>query len=517
MSRKYSLILLIAATLGSRSLAQNPSASSGTPADPSPPAFVPAADGGLGSTTTLDQQMHPARKQEELVKKAEIPRVMAAAAEPVPALKYQFWPRPQTLKSGSAQMHFFRAITLLLGQSAESRKQFERLSTVDTGELDITQVRSFVATQSSVLNELHEMAMCESFDLDHHIRNLKGIELYSYLLPDVQEARSLGRLLRLRAIEQIDRNDFEGAVSTISDGYRLSALVATGETLIEQLVAIAISSMMEETVERAIQKPGCPNLYWALASLPRPVSRIREAIQFEMHFLRRIIPLLDEGETGNYPEEVWRQKWVDSIEPLSELSGATGQEVTLALAMATIGLVEPARQRLLDSGFQMETLSTMPPTQIVVIDTSRELRRMSDDAVRAYLLPIDMRGPVLAGNDTKFRKWVQEERWTSGAAMIASFFFPAILQAQEAEVRKLMTQQRLMTVEAIRMHVATHGGQLPESLEVLSPVPAMRDPYTGKPFGYRIETLDDKLTIVLTSDVPATAQMYREFRFQIRP
>jgi len=476
------------------------------------PPYVPAADGGLGSTMTLEQQKAPITKQEEKAKKL---RVTTAASEPVPALKYQFWPARSALKPGSAQQHFFRALTLLLSQPQEHRKQLDALSVTDGVDPDIAKVRSFVETQTAVLSELHTMALSEVVDMDHHIRDLGGIEMYSYLLPDVQEARTLARLLRLRAIEQLDRRDFEGAVSTISDGYRLSSLISTGETLIEQLVAIAIASIMEETVDRAIQTPGCPNLYWALASLPRPISKIRDAVQFEMHFLTRLFPLLADAEQANYPEEVWRKKWVDSLEPLGTLAGDSSNKVSLALAMATVGFVEPARERLLASGFSAEKLANMPPTQIVIIDTARELRRLSDESVKAYLLPIEMRKPLMVARDRRFQQWVQEERWSSGGAMVAAVFFPAISRVHETEVRKLMTHQRLMTVEALRMHAATHEGKLPESLDQLDPVPAMPDPYTGKPFGYRVESIDGRSTVILTADVPATAETLREYRIQI--
>ena len=476
------------------------------------PPYVPAADGGLGSTMTLEQQKAPITKQEE---KATKLRVATAANEPVPALKYQFWPARSALKRGSAQEHFFRALTLLLTEPQEHRKQLDGLSVTDGEDPDIAKIRSFVETQTKVLSELHTMAMSEVVDMDHHMRDLGGIELYSFLLPDVQQSRTLALLLRLRAIEQLDRCDFEGAVSTISDGYRLSSLISTGETLIEQLVAIAIASIMEDTVDRAIQTPGCPNLYWALASLPRPISKIRDAVQFEMHFLTRLFPLLADAEQANYPEEVWRKKWVDSLEPLGTLAGDSSNKVSLALAMATVGFVEPARQRLLASGFSAEKLANMPPTQIVIIDTARELRRMSDESVKAYLLPIEMRKPLMVARDRRFQQWVQEERWSSGGAMVASVFFPAISQVHEAEVRKLMTHQRLMTVEALRMHAATHEGKLPESLDQLDPVPAMPDPYTGKPFGYRVESLDGRAIVILTANVPATAETLREYRIQI--
>ena len=183
--------------------------------------------------------------------------------------------------------------------------------------------------------------------------------------------------------------------------------------------------------------------------------------------------------------------------------------------MATVGFVEPARQRLLSSGYSAETLAGMPPTQVVIIDTARELQRMSDQSVKAFLLPIEMRRPFMVAGDNRFRQWVQEERWSSGGAMFASVLFPAISQAYEAEIRRLLTHQRLMTVEALRMHAANHDGKLPESLDQLNPVPAMLDPYTAKQFGYRIESIDGRATVTLSADVSASPETLREYRIQI--
>ena len=71
-----------------------------------------------------------------------------------------------------------------------------------------------------------------------------------------------------------------------------------------------------------------------------------------------------------------------------------------------------------------------------------------------------------------------------------------------------------MTLEAFRMHVATHNGELPESLDALSPVPAMPDPYTNKPLGYKIETSGDVKTVVLTAAGPLNYKPLQELRVQ---
>ena len=56
-----------------------------------------------------------------------------------------------------------------------------------------------------------------------------------------------------------------------------------------------------------------------------------------------------------------------------------------------------------------------------------------------------------------------------------------------------------MTLEALRMHAAEHNGELPLSLEDLSPVPALPDPYTGKAFVYQVEDLGGVKTVSLAT------------------
>ena len=56
-----------------------------------------------------------------------------------------------------------------------------------------------------------------------------------------------------------------------------------------------------------------------------------------------------------------------------------------------------------------------------------------------------------------------------------------------AEARLDRRVAALRVVEAIRMHAATHGGSLPESLDKITEVPVPFDPVTGQPFGYHLE------------------------------
>ena len=56
----------------------------------------------------------------------------------------------------------------------------------------------------------------------------------------------------------------------------------------------------------------------------------------------------------------------------------------------------------------------------------------------------------------------------------------------------------LRAIEALRMHAAAHGGQLPDSLDQVTVVPVPLDPGTGKPFEYH----RDGATATLVSRLP---------------
>jgi hypothetical protein len=45
----------------------------------------------------------------------------------------------------------------------------------------------------------------------------------------------------------------------------------------------------------------------------------------------------------------------------------------------------------------------------------------------------------------------------------------------------------LRAIEALRMHAAVHGGQLPNKLHEVTIVPVPNDPGTGQPFEYQRE------------------------------
>ena len=199
------------------------------------------------------------------------------------------------------------------------------------------------------------------------------------------------------------------------------------------------------------------------------------------------------------------------------MSGRSGWDIqgpTVALTLAGVTQAESAKQRLKESGFSEKRLSQMPPLQIVLADASLELKRIGNDAAKGHLLPSPLSHPLLEKFDVQFLEWASQKAGATAASVIGGLLFPAVRQAREAQMRRDMTYNRLMTLEAIRMHAAEHNGQLPKSLDDLSPVPAMPDPFSGKAFEYRVEDIDGRPLVILRSAGPKSYVPMQELRFQ---
>ena len=63
-------------------------------------------------------------------------------------------------------------------------------------------------------------------------------------------------------------------------------------------------------------------------------------------------------------------------------------------------------------------------------------------------------------------------------------------------------------MEAIRLYMASHDGQLPNSLGSITEVPIPDDPATGKPFDYKIDGQNAVLTLPV-SDIRMPVTSYR--------
>jgi hypothetical protein len=376
----------------------------------------------------------------------------------------------------------------------------------------LDELRSELSKLDGVYAELHALALCEDDNWDHRMRDLRGPSLYNYQFPDVQEARGLTKLLGLKLDLQIANGDIDGAIGTLQDGFRLASFVCNGETLVQQLVGVSISGVMLSKLEKLIQHPSCPNLYWAMASLPRPFSRVNQSIQFELGSIDRVLPVLANVESTDNDAASGNDAWNAQLKELSELGIADIE----AQFKTVVDSSDQIKQRLLESGRTEKSLDSMSQVQLALIDASSELRRVADDLAKGTMLPGTAGHKITQEEYVKFDKWFRENRDKSIAALFSGLLFPAVYAATMTDARHEYVLNRLMTLEALRLHAATAEGKLAKTLDELSVLPAMPNPYTGQHYDYKIDTQEDSTTVTLAGDGPILIDSIKKLTFRFR-
>ena len=74
--------------------------------------------------------------------------------------------------------------------------------------------------------------------------------------------------MRFRA--EIAQGRFDDAIRTAKTFFAMLRHLGEHPTLVGDLVGMAIARVAIDHLEKMLDQPGCPNLYWALTNLPRP-------------------------------------------------------------------------------------------------------------------------------------------------------------------------------------------------------------------------------------------------------
>ena len=132
-----------------------------------------------------------------------------------------------------------------------------------------------------------------------------------------------------------------------------------------------------------------------------------------------------------------------------------------------------ARKRLVEYGIAEERLAKFPADQVVLLDEKREYEVQRDDAIKLLNLPT---WEALACLD----------KLPKAEPGLFTGFNAAFQKVRQAQGRLEQRIALLRHVEAIRLFAADHDGKLPAKLADVS-VPLPDDPFTGKPFAYRVD------------------------------
>jgi hypothetical protein len=294
------------------------------------------------------------------------------------------------------------------------------------------------------------------------------------LLPDVQKFRVLAAGLQERFRSEIAQGHFNEAIVTAKTMFAMSRHMGEHPTLIGDLVGIAIAHIAFVPLEEMLEKPGCPNLYWALTNLPNPLVPLERGMEGERVMIQAELRDLDDTNPMT-PAQL--KKLIAHIDQLrEERSRKDGTRAWLDARTKDPVLLEAARSRLVEYGIPEERLLKFPAEQLLLLDERREFEVRRDEIMKLMSLPtwqIEEHVSRIVSDKTKEK------------ALLGSLA-SAIEKVRRAQGRVEQRIALLRHVEAIRLYAAEHKGQLPEKLSDIT-VPLPVDPFTGKTFRYTLE------------------------------
>lgn len=437
------------------------------------------------------------------------------AKPPTPALSIRLIPPPETRIAGDAAVFYHRALESLIeiryreeiqamkgGGGSNVEQQAQEWLSGDPGRLSRDEVRTLVERRSRALEEARLGTLRETCDWGFSRRE----EGFSLLLSDIQEMRSLARWISLKARLDAEDGKIDDAILGARTGLAVARDVGRGGGYIQSLVAMTCANLTLAGLEDLIQKPGCPNLYWALATIPRPFIDLSDASSLDSAMVEQEFPLLHQIEGHVWSLDTARacgdqfarklavsDHWPTAASPLSrpsidDLPAHAFQLLTVAKDYRR------AKQALRDSGEPAERVEAMPMLQVVALDSYRTYQARRDDVLKWTYLPV----------------WSAASGWDRAeqeySKPVPGYPFVKLISAVRAVHASLIRLDRrmavLMVAEALRLYAAAHDGALPDRLEDLVDAPAPHDPVTGRPFDYKRE--GDRA--VLLSPAPAGSE-----------
>jgi hypothetical protein len=421
----------------------------------------------------------------------EIPTVsltLSPAAEPVPALKYRLLPPLAERTKGNAALAYYRAV-VQFEPIARGPHYVKFVNETLNAWLDMPldklpqdEVARELARYSPVFKELQRASLRDRCEWEVPFES-DGIET---LLGEFQDLRQPSRLVALRARLEMARGDLNGALTMLGVNYQLSRNLGEGRLLILSLIGTAIADQNRGQLETFVQQPAAPNLYWALTNLPVPLVEIRSAVEWEFTLPEYAFPEITAFKLRRLSRDEARQvsdrllkRWLGYND-----AGNTIEAARDRFALSAVANYSADKQTLVDAGRTKDEVEAMPVEQVVWLASYRRWQIYADELLKWTNIPAPQ-------GRAGMNRSVQRMARLGGERRDSPFEFTSLIPAVGAGLAAVDRVERhidqLRIVEAIRLHAALHGGELPESLEKIDAVPIPADPMTGRPFEYRLK------------------------------
>lgn len=430
-------------------------------------------------------------------------------AAPDPALSVRLIPDDYDRRDGNAAVYYLKAMGFLEQSAArnaldefrsEGRKKAQEANggndefppyswlTMPVGELAVDEVREYLRLSDFQTSILRDAAHQRHFSMDRHIREVEGP--YGYLIPEIQTMRELARTQSIRCRLAIAEGDWDRAIEILGQQYAMVSHLGDDDFMVSALVGIAISSIATTDGLLLVQSEGAPNLYWALAALPDPLTEMRSIYALERQMIFEQIRMLREVDEQPRSVGYWQDfidrliPWADGIDVYGlEHTGGLSKSLKHAKVVSFIAAAYPqAKDYLIDDcGLDRELLEEYATAQVVFLASVRFYHQAADERFKWCLMPYwqAQQSEAFQRRDEQYQ---QQMKNLGLASTLAAQVLPAFDAAHVAHTRQQQQLALLQTVEAIRLHAA-ESGELPASLSHLN-FPAPIDPFSGELFRY---------------------------------
>lgn len=439
---------------------------------------------------------------------------LTPAPQPEHALRYRLMPSVFDEQPGNAALMYLTAAQSLPHEPWPD-EQSEWLE-MPLDELPLDKAKAALGDASD-LRFVEQGARRSRIEWDAtHVRT-QGV---AALLPQLAPFRLLQRRLALRIRVEIAEGRYDDAIASLQTGIAFAHHLERGPTLIESLVGAAMAQMMMDRVEELIQQPDAPNLYWALADLPRPLVNMRYALQHEMHIIDFAVRQVRRAEsartvleeintTGDFIAGLYGYAMMMG-QSLGDERATKAQRFRLGATAAGIAIYHyPRAKRYLieEKGMTADQVEAMPVSKVAFEFAMHRYRYHRDELFKWFTLPY---WQAARGLEQAEQQLKHTRRTLDGFPF--SMLLPAVSSAYTAQARLDRRVAVLQTIEAIRMHAATNDGRLPQSLDAITIAPPPIDPITGEAFGY--QRVGD--TALLTAPAPKLGREADAVRYEIR-
>jgi hypothetical protein len=412
--------------------------------------------------------------------------VLTPVAPPTPALKYELLTDPIDLKNGNAADFYKFAYTVWPdGIETEINNASVAMGGADSKQFD-SLATALYQNHGGIFKLLEIASQQVKSDWTSGF-GPKGLATY---LAYLRHSHELGRLELIHAEQLIRQGKSQEALDALRIVYMLARNTAQDPRILPSLVGIEIDAMADDRLIELMSRPESPNLYWALATLPRPLFSFRRAVEGERYLQYASIPLLAKARTGELTADEWRKVFsqLDMFNKGAQ-NGTTRPSLEQeAKAILPLASAYYASTRHLTA----DQVANIDPLTVSGVYWYEKYQGESDEIWKLSNLSYPQ---IIAGLHRSYASGEKEKNpFITRISSVVRF-------VQECAVidRHIAA---LTAVEAIRSYAAANGGKLPGSLNDLTETPVQNNPYTDKPFEYQVDGQTAILSDFETVDHP---------------